>query len=117
LSVAVVVVVLVVVVTVVVAAPLRPPLPLRYLTLQVLPKRNLVLAVEMFKALFVLLLLLLLLLLLRRRRCVNPITDFSYPGALVDPKVPNKVLRYFEKVCVDKTVISFEYTDRMVSNW
>ena len=49
--------------------------------------------------------------------CDTPQFYFSYPGADTDPAVPRKVLRYFEKVCVDKATVSFSYTDRDVSNW
>lgn len=42
---------------------------------------------------------------------------FSFPAADTDSAVPTKVLRYFEKVCVDNATVSFTYTDRDVSNW
>ena len=54
---------------------------------------------------------------MRRDGCDTPQFYFSYPGADTDPAVPKKVLRYFEKVCVDKATVSFTYTDRDVSNW
>ena len=53
----------------------------------------------------------------RRDGCDTPQFYFSYPDADTDPAVPKKVLRYFEKVCVDKATVSFSYTDRDVSNW
>ena len=53
----------------------------------------------------------------RQGGCDTPQFYFTYPGAETSPTVPNKVLRYFEKVCVDKATVSFAYTDRDVSNW
>jgi len=48
--------------------------------------------------------------------CDTPQVYFGYPGAKADAKIPTKVMRYFEKRCESGT-ISFEYSDRDVSNW
>lgn len=41
----------------------------------------------------------------------------SYPDAKADPAVPVKVLRFFHKTCEQNTVVSYEFTDKDVSNW
>jgi beta-glucosidase len=49
--------------------------------------------------------------------CDTPQIYFGYPDAGKNPKIPKKVLRYFQKTCDDEVVVSYEYTDRDVSNW
>jgi len=48
--------------------------------------------------------------------CDTPQVYFGYPAAASDERKPNKVLRYFQKVCADQKM-SFEYEDLDVSNW
>jgi beta-glucosidase len=49
--------------------------------------------------------------------CETPQVYLSFPTAATDPKVPSKVLRYFEKVCAESQTVTYEFTDRDVSNW
>jgi beta-glucosidase len=49
--------------------------------------------------------------------CDTPQVYIAYPTADTDPKVPKKVLRYFQKTCEAETVIEYELTDADVSNW
>ena len=49
--------------------------------------------------------------------CDTPQVYFSFPNSKSISKVPNKVLRYFEKICVDQKMVTFEFSDMDVSNW
>jgi len=55
--------------------------------------------------------------------CDTPQLYIGYPSAATDPKVPKKVMRYFQKVCATATnanaasTITYTLTDRDVSNW
>jgi len=58
--------------------------------------------------------------------CDTPQVYIGYPTAATDPKVPVKVLRHFQKVCMPMThhmspngptTVSYTLTDRDVSNW
>eukprot|EP00756_Hemistasia_phaeocysticola_P001761 Hpha_TRINITY_DN11228_c0_g1::TRINITY_DN11228_c0_g1_i1::g.167526::m.167526/K05349/bglX; beta-glucosidase len=49
--------------------------------------------------------------------CDTPQVYLAYPAAGTDPKVPAKVLRYFEKVCADEQRVTYTFTDRDLSNW
>eukprot|EP00928_Gymnodinium_smaydae_P088293 TRINITY_DN72405_c0_g1_i1.p1 TRINITY_DN72405_c0_g1~~TRINITY_DN72405_c0_g1_i1.p1 ORF type:complete len:721 (+),score=76.68 TRINITY_DN72405_c0_g1_i1:82-2163(+) len=49
--------------------------------------------------------------------CDTPQIYISYPGAESNPTMPNKVLRYFQKTCEEKALISYTLTDRDVSIW
>ena len=53
----------------------------------------------------------------REGGCDTPQFYCSYPGAETTPTVPNKVLRYFEKVCPvsDKATLSPTPIDRSVA--
>jgi beta-glucosidase len=51
--------------------------------------------------------------------CDTPQVYFSYPGAKgsTDPSKPDKVLRFFKKVCEPTAVLSFDVSTMDVSNW
>eukprot|EP01052_Picozoa_sp_SAG31_P031034 SAG31_NODE_3247_length_4493_cov_3.475876_1_plen_96_part_00 len=49
--------------------------------------------------------------------CETPQIYLGYPNAAADEKIPTKVLRYFKKSCSESERISYQFTDRDVSNW
>lgn len=49
--------------------------------------------------------------------CDTPQIYFGYPDAATNAKVPVKVMRYFKKTCDAEATISYDYTNRDVSNW
>lgn len=49
--------------------------------------------------------------------CDTPQIYFSYPGSTKSKTIPSKVLRYFEKVCDESKVVTFQFADIDVSNW
>eukprot|EP00729_Bicosta_minor_P013563 gene13563-13048_t len=53
--------------------------------------------------------------------CDTPQVYISYPTASTDPRVPTKVMRYFQKVCStsaeSSTTVSYTFNDKDVSNW
>jgi len=49
--------------------------------------------------------------------CETPQVYLGYPTAATDPKVPLKVLRFFQKSCGATTSLSYTASDRDVSNW
>lgn len=49
--------------------------------------------------------------------CDTPQVYFSFPSASTDEQVPDKVLRYFQKVCAASATIAFTFSDTDVSNW
>lgn len=56
--------------------------------------------------------------------CDTPQVYFGFPGADQDTSKPNKVLRFFKKVCFDAETaisslqsVSYTFTNADVSNW
>ena len=51
--------------------------------------------------------------------CDTPQIYFGFPDAKSKYDVPNKILRYFKKVCSDdgEVTIEYEFNDNDVSNW